>query len=170
MAIFAEGVGFEPTRHTPTGFQDQHHRPLGQPSRTDPVATLVHRPEDCATRGLLPSGLVPLRPPGSASDALLRLRPEACRTRTVGRSELKCVTVGESNPTIQVANLADQLHHPRFERVAASAVTPRDSTSLPSREAPWNMAMRLPKQSWRSERDLNPRYPQGVYHLSRVAQ
>jgi hypothetical protein len=32
----AEGVGFEPTKRiTPlTGFQDQRHRPLGDPSRT----------------------------------------------------------------------------------------------------------------------------------------
>ena len=28
----AEGVGFEPTEHKPSGFQDQLLKPLGQPS------------------------------------------------------------------------------------------------------------------------------------------
>lgn len=159
----AEGVGFEPTRHTPTGFQGQHHRPLGQPSRTNTVTTLVHRPEDCATRELLPSGLVPLRPPGSASDALLRLRPEACRTRTVGRSESRCVTVAGFEPD-HSGSLPGRpyLQYPRVERVARQRRNTRRFHEPPisGSAVEHNVRFRNTKP-WRSERDLNPRYPCG---------
>ena len=34
LTYLAEGVGFEPTEHKPSGFQDQLLKPLGQPSRS----------------------------------------------------------------------------------------------------------------------------------------